>query len=118
MRRIFWRQYENVWNFPVLGSNPGLQFLVYLPQMWSMKTQAMNRRDMTRTGTGPLQKKTAIQNHLRLEHNPKKQFAASTFSKLRIKLLVGIQKWSQDLKQPIGKLNFEHRSCAYFYAIG
>jgi len=26
---------------------------VYLPQMWSMKTEAMKRRLMTRTGTGP-----------------------------------------------------------------
>ena len=27
--------------------------LLYLPQMCSMKTHAMNRRDITRTGTGP-----------------------------------------------------------------
>jgi len=26
---------------------------LYLPQMWSMKTEAMNRSDITRTGTGP-----------------------------------------------------------------
>ena len=28
-------------------------YLLYLPQMWSMKTQAMKRRDITKTGTGP-----------------------------------------------------------------
>jgi len=33
--------------------NFSLQLLVYLPQMWSMKTEAMKRRDMTKTGTGP-----------------------------------------------------------------
>ena len=27
--------------------------LLYFPQMWSMKTQAMNNKDMTKTGTGP-----------------------------------------------------------------
>ena len=30
-----------------------LYALLYFPQMWSMKTQAMKRRDITRTGTGP-----------------------------------------------------------------
>lgn len=30
------------------------QDLVYLPQMCSMKTDAMNSRDITKTGTGPL----------------------------------------------------------------
>ena len=30
-----------------------LYALLYFPQMWSMNTQAMKSRDMTRTGTGP-----------------------------------------------------------------
>lgn len=34
-----------------------LQDLVYLPQMWSINTDAMNKRDITNTGTGPLKKK-------------------------------------------------------------
>ena len=29
------------------------QARVYLPQMCNMKTEAMKRRDMTKTGTGP-----------------------------------------------------------------
>lgn len=33
------------------------QPLVYFPQMWSMNTNAMKRRLITRTGTGPLKEK-------------------------------------------------------------
>lgn len=41
--------------------------LVYFPQMCNINTEAMNRRDITRTGTGPLKKiinnyKTSIKN--------------------------------------------------------
>lgn len=31
--------------------------LVYFPQMWSMNTEAMKSRDITKTGTGPLKPK-------------------------------------------------------------
>ena len=31
--------------------------LLYFPQMCNMKTDAINNNDMTRTGTGPLQRK-------------------------------------------------------------
>jgi hypothetical protein len=32
----------------------GIQPLVYLPQICNMNTEAMNNKDITRTGTGPL----------------------------------------------------------------
>ena len=34
----------------------GNQDLVHFPQMWSMKTEAMNTRLITNTGTGPLKR--------------------------------------------------------------
>lgn len=33
---------------------------VYFPQMWSMKTDAMNKRDITNTGTGPLKQRNYL----------------------------------------------------------
>ena len=45
-----------------LSFSGGGHDLVYLPQMCNRNTQAMNRRLITKTGTGPLDRSIAINN--------------------------------------------------------
>lgn len=48
---------KNVERIEVMNVNLIYVDRVYFPQMCSMKTEAMNNNDITRTGTGPLKKR-------------------------------------------------------------